>query len=135
MVPINVFLDTNVLVDFFTDRMKDGYARKVLLIGKTGQYRMCVSMLTAVNVIYVLHKGGLTLAPEDIESVCTVLGQRLEQWRTACGLTVMPDFEDALQTACALDNECRIVISRDRHYRNCPLKVLSPAEFVKEVIH
>ena len=133
MGAIKVFIDTNVLVDFFTERMGDGYAKKVLLAGKTSQYRMCISILTAVNVIYILKKYDITLSYRDIESICSVLGQRTEQWKMARELDEMSDFEDAIQTACAIDNKCGFIISRDRHYLNCPLPVLSPEEFVASV--
>lgn len=130
MEPIKVFIDTNVLVDYFTGRMNDGYARKVMLAGKTDKYRVCISILTAVNAIYVLRKCDVKLTPHDIERICTVLGQRQEQWNTARSFSDMPDFEDAIQTACAIDNRCRIVVSRDKHYQNCPLMVLTPKDFV-----
>jgi len=132
---MRVFIDTNVLLDFFTGRMGDGLAEKVILCGKSGKYEMCVSILSAVNTIYIADRCyRLKLKAEDIGSVCTVLGQRIEQWKTACGMTEVEDFEDAIQTACAIDSRCSIIISRDRHYDKCPMTVFSPQEFVGRVV-
>jgi len=134
MGAINVFLDTNVLIDFFTGRMNDHLAKKIILCGKTGRYNICASMMTVVNTLYVANNCyKMDLRHSDFESVCIILGQRLEQWKMACGLSEMTDFEDALQTACAIDNKCSVIISRDKHYQNCPVIVYSPDEFIKKV--
>lgn len=133
MGKVRVMLDTNIVLDFFTDRMGDGLAGKIVQIGRTSQFEMCISFLTAVNVMYVIRKTGASLFPSDLPKYFTILPQDKMQWDDAQILS-LPDFEDSLQAACALHNNCYVVISRDRHFSSAPMSVLSPEEFLNAVL-
>lgn len=129
MGKIRVLLDTNIVLDYFTGRMSDGFAAKIVQIGRTSQYEMCISFLTAINTIYISRRLDSQLKPSDISSLFTILPQDSKQWDDASSLE-MSDFEDASQAACALNNDCYIIISRDHHFEHCPMAVITPDRFI-----
>ena len=133
MEAVRVLLDTNIVLDFFTGRMGDGMATKLVQIGRSGRYEMCISFLTAINTMYVAKKAGAQLEASDISSVFTILNQDASQWNEAQNLE-LSDFEDATQAACALSNNCFICISRDHHLNKAPMAVFSPSEFLSAVL-
>jgi len=133
MGKIKVFLDTNVVVDYFTSRMRDGIAARIVQAGQTPSYELCISFLTAINTIYVSTKYGNVLSPDVLCRLFTVLPQTKEQWLLATDLNYS-DFEDAAQQACAIDAQCNIIITRDkRHFADSIIKVYSPEEFLKKI--
>ena len=132
MGKVRVFVDTNVLVDFFSGRMHDGLAEAVMRIGQSGSYELCTSVLSAVNVVYLRKYYKDTFKPSVIATVVCLLPLGVEQWNEACcGPTV--DTEDNVQLACAIDNGCRAIVSRDKHFKNSPLQIYTPVEFIKKV--
>lgn len=133
MEPVKVFLDTNIVLDYFTGRMGDGLAGKIVQIGRGPVYQLCISMLTAVNVLYVAKKvAPMAVTPEAIAGLFTILPQDIKQWNDASTLE-MADFEDALQASCALNSNCYIAVSRDPHFKVSPMVTFSPAEFIDAV--
>lgn len=129
MEPVRIFLDTNIVLDYFSGRMGDGLATKIVQIGRDSRYRMCISMLTAINVLYIAKKIAPQITPEVLDSLFDVLPMDIKQWKDAKTLD-MQDFEDAIQSSCALNNSCFFVISRDAHFACAPLVTFSPEEFI-----
>ena len=56
MERIKLFLDTNIVIDYYTGRMNDGIAEKIVQVGEHPQYQLCISILTGINTLYVLNK-------------------------------------------------------------------------------
>lgn len=132
MGKVRVLLDTNIVLDFLTGRMNDGLAAKIVQIGRSDVYEMCISFLTAANIMYVTRKMCASIAPLQLASLFTILPQDSKQWNDATSLEIS-DFEDALQASCALNNDCYIAISRDHHFDSAPMAVLSPEQFIEAV--
>lgn len=132
MGKVRVMLDTNIVLDYFTGRMNDGKAARLVQIGRSSVYEMCISFLTAINVMYVIHRLGSDIKPSELTRYFTILAQNGSQWDDAQTLG-MPDFEDAVQAACALRNDCHIAISRDHHFCSAPMPVFTPEEFLSAV--
>lgn len=133
MEPLKIFLDTNVVLDFLTGRMHDGRAARLVQVGRSPCYRMCISVLTAANVLYVSRKCAAKLKPEMLQELFEILPQDADQWGKTSKYG-MDDFEDALQTACACASGCACIVSRDRHFLNAPLPVFDPADFLDTVV-
>lgn len=132
MGKIRLFLDTNILIDYFSGRRGDGIAAKVMQLGRTGKYELCVSILTAANTIYCRKHFNPDFTPQDIGKVATILPMTETTWGKAKDCPVK-DFEDGLQIACATENECLAIISRDHHYTESPLKTYEPEKFLSIV--
>ena len=135
MEPIRVFLDTNVVLDYFTGRMRDHLAETLVSIGQTDSYRLVISILTAVNTLYIARKayGNTSLTPFDFERLFEIAPMTVSGWDEAKN-SVLSDFEDALQLSCAKSARCSLVISRDNHFNGTSFPVFSPEDFVSRVI-
>lgn len=133
MEPLKIFLDTNIVLDYLTGRMHDGKAALLVQVGKNPCYRMCISVLTAANVMYISRKYIPSFSPEKLSGLFTILPQDGLQWNTAVGYK-MDDFEDSLQSACACAAGCACIITRDSHFLDSPLPVFYPEDFLDTVV-
>ena len=136
MEPVKVFIDTNVVLDYFTGRMGDNNAETIVQIGQSPQFDLCISLLSAVNVLYVTRKYAPSLKPSDIARLFTILPQDYQQYCNAQTYD-LDDFEGAVQIACASQNGCKAIVSRDSHLlelssTNYPA-IYSPEEFINAV--
>lgn len=136
MEPVKVFIDTNVVLDYFTGRMGDNNAETIVQIGQNPQFDLCISLLSAVNVLYVTHKYAPSLKPSDIARLFTILPQDYQQYCNAQTYD-LDDFEDAVQIACASQNGCKAIVSRDSHLLELSSisypAIYSPEEFINAV--
>lgn len=135
MEQVKLFLDTNIVIDYFSGRMADSMAERIVLCGQTPYYELCISPLTGVNTIYVARKLGKTISPDLLSSMFTILPMDAKQWKES-SLYAVSDPEDALQLSCAVSNSCHIFITRDSELLALPsraIKVISPADFVSGV--
>lgn len=128
MGKIRVLLDTNVVIDYFTGRMADGYAERIVAIGESPEYELVISMLTAVNTMYVAKKSP-ELTPLVLEKLFRIEPQTSQQWELAKKYLIS-DFEDAMQVACAIETKCTLIISRDRHFEKSPVRTIDPKTFL-----
>lgn len=137
---MNVFLDTNVLIDILVRRDDESLNRdsvqavsNALFLGM--DLKACAVSFATLN--YILKK----LPPAARKEKITKLIQ-------ATGLEVLPategqvkaalegkfdDLEDAMQNACAQDNGCEIILTRNvSDFRESDLCIFSPKEFVRQ---
>ena len=135
MEQIKVFVDTNIVLDYFYDRMGDGCAKTIVLVGQESKYEVCVSILTAINVLYIAKKYATTVKPDEIARIFRILPQDYVQYCNAQTINI-DDFEDALQLACAVSGGCKAFVTRDRHILDADINsilVLSPEEFIEKI--
>ena len=135
MEAVRVFLDTNIVLDFYTGRMGDGVAKTIVMAGQVPQFELCISLVTALNVLYVSRKYQCSLAARDISELFRILPMDYRQYCDAQSLE-LDDFEDAAQIECAKQNGCRVIITRDKAVLesglNAPM-LLSPEEFLHKI--
>lgn len=135
MEQIKVFVDTNIVLDYFYDRMRDGCAKTIVLVGQESMYEMCISILTAINVLYITKKYETRVSPDDIARLFRILPQDYEQYRYAQTIDI-DDFEDAMQLACAVGGGCRAFVTRDRDLLDSDIRLIqifSPEEFIERI--
>ena len=135
MEQIKVFVDTNIVLDYFYDRMRDGYAKTIVLVGQESMYEMCISILTAINVLYITKKYETRVSPDDIARLFRILPQDYEQYSYAQTIDI-DDFEDAMQLACAVGGGCRAFVTRDRALLDSDIRsiqIFSPEEFIERI--
>lgn len=135
MEPVRIFIDTNVILDYLTGRMDDGNAKTIVQVGRNPKYKLCISILTAVNVLYISRRYAPSLQPSDISGLFEILPMDFQQYCNAQTLET-DDFEDALQVECASKNGCRVIVSRDRHLLDSGIQfpaILSPEEFLRQI--
>lgn len=131
-----IFLDTNVMFDFLSERnpfYKD--AARILTYSESNGLEIYVSPLSYANVCYFLTKF------KDNK----LAYNKLKMFKSISKVSVMSevtvdkalasdfkDFEDALQHFSALESKCEIIITRDKKdFKTSLIPVLSPEDFVK----
>ena len=133
----NIFLDSNVILDAILKREGFETSAKVMQIGDYLSVKVCTSVLSIANIAYILRK---FCVPADLKDILGKLFKRMTV--LPMGDMVVynalraghPDFEDALQIACADLGCCDLIITRDkRHFQNLPIPVYTPEEFYKAV--
>jgi predicted nucleic acid-binding protein len=137
---MRVLFDTNVLLDallarepFVTD------AAFLLEAVESSQIEGFMSATTVTDVHYLV--GRQTRNPEtaitavssllELMEICAVDRNVLEQAITL----KLPDFEDAVQIACAMALDLDAIVTRDvEGFRDSPISVLSPSELRNRIV-
>lgn len=135
MEPIKIFLDTNIVLDYYTGRQNDGLAEKILRLVNSDEYRLCISVLTGINCLYVLRHYSSLITMEELSNTFVMLPVTETQW-TAASYIEIEDPEDALQIACAKENGCMAIITRDKHIlslKNPGFRCFSPESFLNKL--
>ncbi len=135
---MNVFLDTNVVIDFMGER--EGFfdhAATIFSMIKDGKISASVSSLTIVNCAYILKKAFQADTMLDkIETLCQMLRiMPIDHSHLQGAVKLRPcDYEDAVQYLSALPSCPDVIITRDkRGFRNFDILAMTPAEFVSKV--
>ena len=135
-----IFIDTNVIIDFLADRNPYAeYAAMLFQLAKENKIKIHVSAISFNNTYYILrkvtsHKRALSLISEIEEYV-----EIQETNRTIIRKAIksnFSDFEDAIQYFSAVKiGKIDIIATRDlKGFKNSELPVLSPETTVKLLI-
>ena len=132
---MNVFLDTNILLDFLGRREPfcDDAAR-IWALAERGDIRAHISAISFSNVYYLLRKWrGAQVAHK------AMVGMRDLFIAVACDKQIIdqaidgqfPDFEDAIQLISATRARASHLVTRNPgHFRTTSIAVVSPREFL-----
>ena len=132
----SVFLDTNIIIDFLTNRVPFSQsALKLFNLAENGKLELNISSLSFTTIYYVLRKNNSHKAILNslilLLDLCNVLpvNQSIIEQSIKSGFT---DFEDAVQYYSALQNKnCSVIISRNaKDFKSATLKVMLPDEFL-----
>ena len=112
---MNVFLDTNILLEVILSRKEQAACSQILQAGINGEVNIFASFLTFANIAYILQRNKV---PREqvyhiermLESQMTVLPMDRGQLRTALRHEVK-DFEDMLQYQSALAGRCDCIVT------------------------
>jgi len=134
----SVFVDTDIILDFFLGREPFSQAAaRLFSLSRRGEIQVSVTVLSFANTFYLLRKQvGIE---KSKELLCS-----FRQWVTV--LTVdaatldhalaspFSDFEDALQYHAALPAGMTAVITRNiRDYRNAAIPVMTADEYLAQL--
>jgi predicted nucleic acid-binding protein len=110
----NVFLDTNILIDYVLNRPGGNDAEQLLMHGRKGDVSLSASLLTIANMAYIL-KGKIDIYGffTMLTGFVNVLPMDGRQLQAALGKQVR-DFEDMLQFQCAKAGGCDIIITNNK---------------------
>ena len=129
-----IFLDTNVILDFFLEREPFYYdALKLWAACEEGAVEGFVSALTVNNVHYIAQriKSDTTamIAVRGILDVFDVVPLDKELMRLAADFHDR-DFEDDIQLQSAIKAGCSHLFTRDpTHFRSTAIAVVPPSSF------
>lgn len=135
---MRVLVDTNIILDDLLERepfVRD--AKALLQAIEDQQIQGYITATTLTDIFYIARKNkGIQKARQDIfdllalMQVCAVDRSILE---TAI-LSNLPDFEDAVQIACALNENLDAIITRDtQDFADASLQILSAGELLQRL--
>lgn len=134
---MNVFLDTNVVIDFMGER--EGFfddASAIFSMIADGSIHASVSSLTMVNCAYILKKAfGSDVMFEKLDTLCQILDiMPIAKEQVQNAISMKPyDYEDAVQYLSALPYHPDMAITRDKKgFNDLDILVMTPAEFVQK---
>lgn len=134
---MNVFLDTNVVVDFMGER--EGFfndAATIFAMIEDRKITASASALTIVNCAYILKKAFSTdIMLEKVEALCQMLNVTpIGRNQLMNAVQLKPyDYEDAVQYLSAMPYRPDVIITRDkRGFNDFEIQVMTPAEFVNK---
>jgi len=130
-----IFIDTNVILDFFLEREPFYYdALKLWAACEEGRVEGYVSALTVSNVHYIAQrlKGATTamIAVRGILGVFHVVTLDKDLMQRAADFHDR-DFEDDILLQSAIQTGCSHLFTRDpTHFRSTAIAVVPPSSFV-----
>ena len=135
---MRVLLDTNIVLDGLLERepfVRD--AKALFQAIRSGQVEGYITATTLTDIFYIARKAkGTMVARQDVSDllalmqVCTVDRSILE----AAISSLLPDFEDAVQLACALNENLDAIITRDtQDFADADLQILSAGELLQRL--
>ncbi len=132
-----IFIDTNVIIDFLADRSPfSEYAAVLFQLAKDDRIKIYISAISFNNTYYILrkvtsHKKALSLISEIEEYVGIQETNRTILWKAL--KSNFSDFEDAIQYFSAVQlGKIDIITTRDlKDFKKSELPVLSPETTIK----
>jgi predicted nucleic acid-binding protein len=132
---MEVFLDTNILVDVFLRPQAGIASRRVIEWCKVPGSRAWISWPTVATLAYLLEQSGRTRL--EIETRMRLLSKWVEITAATSSILdraiefAMKDFEDALQVAFAEASGADVIVTRNViDFGGSPVAVLSPEQFL-----
>ena len=133
-----IFIDTNVVTDFLADRGPfSEYAAILFQLAKEKKIKIFISAVSFNNIYYILRKAkghdkALGFLRNFFKFV-NIAGVNSETISNALYFD-MKDFEDAVQTEAAIQNNIKVIITRDKKdFENSGLQIFSPDEYLNEL--
>ena len=136
---LNVFLDTNILLEVILARKEQAACQQILQAGLNGEINLSASYLTFANMAYIMQRSKIPQpkiyqVERMMENRMTVLAMDGGQLRTALRHEVK-DFEDMLQyqSAVAGQCDCIVTINANDFAEFSSLPVYSPDELLDKL--
>lgn len=131
---MKVLLDTNVIVDLFLRRASFKDVSRIWNANKANLLSACVVASSVTDIFYITNrygvKGDARYAIQQTLQHCTILDTNraiLILGESGNGI----DFEDDVQIASAIMHKMNFIVTSDRKgFRQSPVAVVSPADFV-----
>jgi predicted nucleic acid-binding protein len=133
----HVFLDTDVIIDFLTDRKPfSEFAARLFTLAEREYLRLYVSALTLANCYFILKRFS---THTRVISKLSQLAEIVEIREITKKVIIdslksdFNDFEDAIQNETAKsDKRINVLLTRNvKDYRKSDLSILSPEQFLK----
>ena len=137
----NVFIDTDVIVDFLTDRKPFSLeSAKIFSLIDQKKIKGCVSSLSFSNLYYVLRKFGthkkVISSLQDLSELVDIL--KVDSDIVKSSLTSdFKDFEDSIQYFAAQEQKnVDCIITRNiKDFKNSSLPVMTPETYLVTFEH
>ena len=132
----NIFLDTNIVIDFLADREPFSLdAAKLFNLSVLGKVKIYISAVSYNNIYYILRQ---SLSNSETIKLLDELSEMAEIADVTKNVikkslkTDFKDFEDAIQYYCALSlNKIDFIVTRNtKDFKKSTLSIMTAAEAV-----
>lgn len=129
-----IFLDTNVIIDFLADRKPFSTAAAgIFNYGVLGKIKLYISAVSYNNIYYILRQSFSnteTIKLLDELSEMTEIADVTKAIIKNSLKSDLKDFEDAIQYNCALSlNKIDFIVTRDtKDFKKSVLSIMNPEE-------
>lgn len=132
-----VFVDTDVCIDLLSGRMPfNSSAEELFSMADLGKIKIYVSALSFANIDYVIGSQYSGSNSRKIIAQFKTLVNVLAVDSKTIDLAIasnFSDFEDAIQYSCAIQNNLKILITRNlKDYKKASISILTPESFIKQ---
>ena len=132
----NIFLDTNIVIDFLADREPFSLdAAKLFNLSVLGKVKIYISAVSYNNIYYILRQSlsnSETIRLLDEISEMAEIADVTKSVIKKSLKTDFKDFEDAIQYYCALSlNKIDFIVTRDtKDFKKSTLSIMTATEAV-----
>ena len=136
---MKVFLDTNIVIDFYDQRGDFYYPAAVIFdLAYQGKIQLYVSAVTFVNAFFILRKSysreELYQSMLGLASLCEITNVDKEIIKK-CLTLKRKDFEDCVQYESALPHQVDVIVTRNiKDFRDFTVNVQSPTDFLESIL-
>ena len=111
-----VFLDTNIIIDYFVREDYLGNAEQVMRLGDSRNIEFYISYLTVANFAYIMRKLPADRLRTLISNICDIFHvvSNTENQIIRNLQEPFSDFEDGLQYQAAISAGCNCIITRNK---------------------
>jgi predicted nucleic acid-binding protein len=132
---MNLFLDTNVLIDLIDKR--EPFYNDIAVIASMAEnkdFKLAASSLSFVNIVYVVSRNVeeklILEALKKLRIICEVCNID-EIVIDKSLISNFNDFEDAVQYFSALHHKAQIILTRNKKdFKNSEIPTMTPSEFL-----
>lgn len=130
-----IFVDTDVCIDLLSGRKPFNKSAEILFsLADIGKLKVYVSSLSFSNIDYVLLSQYSAAHSRQIIAKFKTLVNVLAVDSKTIDLAIasdFKDFEDAIQYACALENNISTIVTRNlKDFKKATINVLTPEMFL-----
>jgi predicted nucleic acid-binding protein len=131
-----IFLDTNVVLDFFLARQPFFVeAKEIFDHVANNKFKIFVSSITVVNSFYTIRKEkGKPIAFQAVTDLLKIvdIAQADKNVLEKALLSNFNDYEDAVQNESAMAENLDAIVTRNtKDFANSSIKVYTPSEFLQ----
>ena len=137
----NIFLDTNVVIDFLADRKPFSlFAAKIFNDAVQGKVKLFISAVSYNNIYYILRQSLTNNETLKLLNEISDLAEIVDVTKSTIRNSLksdFKDFEDAIQYNCALSiSKLDALVTRDtKDFKKSLLPVFTPEEIVNILKH
>ncbi len=130
---MRIFLDTNIVVDFLdTERQQHALAVELIYDIANNEHQIVISEDMLSTVFYLCPDKQATLQKFKFLQKnwdIVVFGKDVINDAITLSIKDNLDLEDMLQCLCAKYNQCDILISSDKNFIDCGIKIVNYEQF------
>ena len=131
-----IFLDTNIIIDFLADRKPFSlFAARLFNFSMLGKVKIYVSAVSYNNIYYILRQSHSSVATIKLLDELSEMTEITDVTKSIIKKSLQSDFkdfEDAIQYNCALSlPKIDFIVTRDtKDFKKSTLSIMTPEEAV-----